>query len=359
VNNAVDEAEASATSGDELEEEQVVREAGDGQLATSTTDGANNAADEAEASASSGHELEEVQIVTTNKWMQLVDELNDNKFDQESLKLAGIRDLFPCEYCPGKNPDPSKEESWRRCVLRKVEKHLWEVMDVTATEVYEVVEDDEDSGPIAEWNMYYRRPTVTSMEKAREDAKAEQIDAMEADEEIMESPRRKRMRGKAFESQQKQAEGMKKRARKVDGKVKEGNIVQIGLSTVDSMKVDSKNLTLVVVEITEKGMYRLAAKNGVLKNVYPRHVISLVKNATKELMGLEDAYNGWRGMSKITEREVARATSIVEGQGMMKCSCKGNCSSNSCKCRKAGRICNSRCHRGSSTCTNHDEDLQE
>jgi len=108
--------------------------------------------------------------------------------------------------CPGKNPDPSKEESWRRCVLRKVETHLWEVMDVTATEVYEVVEDDEDSGPIAEWNMYYRRPTVTSIEKAREDAKAEQIDAMEADEEIMESPRRKRMRGKAFESQQKQAE---------------------------------------------------------------------------------------------------------------------------------------------------------
>jgi hypothetical protein len=182
-------------------------------------------------------------------------------------------------------------------------------MDVTATEVYEVVEDDKDSGPIAEWNMYYRRPTVTSMEKAREDAKAEQIDAMEADEEIMESPRRKQMRGKAFESQQKQAEGMKKRARKVDGKVKEGNIVQIGLSTVDSMKVDSKNLMLVVVEITEKGMYRLAAKNGVLKNVYPRHVISLVKNATKELMGLEDAYNGWQGMSKITEREVARATS--------------------------------------------------
>ena len=72
---------------------------------------------------------------------------------------------------------------------------MWEVMDVTATEVYEVVEDDEDSGPIAEWNMYYRRPTVTSMEKAREDAKAEQIDAMEADEEIMESPRRKQMRG--------------------------------------------------------------------------------------------------------------------------------------------------------------------
>jgi len=127
-----------------------------------------------------------------------------------------------------------------RCVLRKVEKHLWEVMDVTATEVYEVVEDDKDSGPIAEWNMYYRRLTVTSMEKAREDAKAEQIDAMEADEEIMESPWRKQMRGKAFESQQKQAEGMKKRARKVDGKVKEGNIVQIGLSTVDSMKVDSK-----------------------------------------------------------------------------------------------------------------------
>jgi uncharacterized protein Veg len=149
---------------------------------------------------------------------------------------------------------------------------------------------------------------------------------------------------------------MKKRAKKIDGNVEVGNIVQIGLSDVDSTKVDSKNLTLVVVEITEKGRYRLAAKNGVLKNVYPRHVISLVKNATKELMGLEDAYNGWRGMSKITEREVARANSIVEGQGMVKCSCKGNCNSNSCKCRKAGRICNSRCHKGSRNCTNHDED---
>jgi hypothetical protein len=197
------------------------------------------------------------------------------------------------------------------------------------------------------------------VENARENAKAEQIEATEADDEIMESPRRKRLRGKAFESQQKQADGMKKKARKVDGNLEEGNIVHVGLSDVDSTKVDGKNLTLVVVEITGKGMYRLAAKNGVLKNVYPRHVISLVKNATKELMGLDDAYNGWRGMSKITEREVARATSIVEGQGMVKCSCKGNCSSNSCKCRKAGRICNSKCHKGSSKCMNNDEDTQE
>jgi hypothetical protein len=104
----------------------------------------------------------------------------NEKFCQEELKLARIRDLFPCEYFPGKNPDPAKEESWHRCI------------------------------------------------------------------------------------------------------------------------------------ITEKGMYRLAAKNGVRINVYPRHVISLVKNATKELMGLEDACNGWRGMGKITEREVAStATSIL------------------------------------------------
>jgi hypothetical protein len=43
-----------------------------------------------------------------------------------------------------------------------VGKYLWEVMDETATEVYEDFEENEDSGLIAEWNMYHRAPTVTS-----------------------------------------------------------------------------------------------------------------------------------------------------------------------------------------------------
>ena len=50
-----------------------------------------------------------------------------------------------------------------------------------------------------------------------------------------------------------------------------------------------------------------------------------------------------------------RSTSAVNGQGMVKCSCKSECNKQTCSCFKAGRKCNSRCHKGSNKCTNHDD----
>jgi len=50
-------------------------------------------------------------------------------------------------------------------------------------------------------------------------------------------------------------------------------------------------------------------------------------------------------------REVARLQSVTDGQGMLKCDCKGGCKTNRCKCRQAKVLSNSRCHH-SATCAN-------
>ena len=44
-----------------------------------------------------------------------------------------------------------------------------------------------------------------------------------------------------------------------------------------------------------------------------------------------------------------KSASVVGGQGVL------NCNKNICSCFKAGRKCNSRCHKGSTKCTNNDD----
>ena len=69
--------------------------------------------------------------------------------------------------------------------------------------------------------------------------------------------------------------------------------------------------------VTKSGKFRLACKVGVMKTLYSMNRISVVKNGTKELLGLEDAFKEWKGMSKISEREAARRTSNSGGQGFI------------------------------------------
>ena len=71
--------------------------------------------------------------------------------------------------------------------------------------------------------------------------------------------------------------------------------------------------------------YRLVCGKGQLKNLYARSYINPVPNATPNLMGLQEVYESWQGLPKISEREAARSTSIVGGQGMIRCDCTTKC----------------------------------
>jgi chemotaxis receptor (MCP) glutamine deamidase CheD len=175
------------------------------------------------------------------------------------------------------------------------------------------------------------------------------------------SPQRKRQREEAADSLNKQAARMQRRAAATEGEVAVGAVVQIAVDDVDRAKVDDHNLTLIVVELVETGTsekeikYRLAGRGGVLKSLYTRSYIKYLPNATAVLMGLQSVLEGWRDLPQdVSIRTLAKSTSQVGGQGVVHCSCKGKCDKNTCSCFKAGRRCNSRCHKGSKKCTNHD-----
>ncbi len=104
---------------------------------------------------------------------------------------------------------------------------------------------------------------------------------------------------------------------------------------------------------------RVAVKQGLLHRAYVYHKLKRVPEASNncDVLDLQDAFEDWRSLPKISEREAAWFLSSVGGQGIIHCNCRGSCVTNSCTCRKAGRLCSSCCHRNSKQCKNmHDID---
>ena len=103
-------------------------------------------------------------------------------------------------------------------------------------------------------------------------------------------------------------------------------------------KGDHKNIMTVVQSKTEKG-YRLATKQGILLGSYTR-------NQFEPTYSLFLKPSNILADNIISFRQAVRLNSICDGQGFQKCGCSGKnrCEQNRCACRKAGKLCNSRCH---------------
>ncbi len=117
------------------------------------------------------------------------------------------------------------------------------------------------------------------------------------------------------------------------------------------------------VQITEKGLFRLATKKGVVRPCYCASSLQLVDSSVitlasmgldglldNDMAALKDESGNWKEIHPL--RTHARSVSMTGGQGMTRCSCTGKCDTRSCSCKKAGRECNSRCHRNNTKCLN-------
>ena len=105
---------------------------------------------------------------------------------------------------------------------------------------------------------------------------------------------------------------------------------------------------------------RVAVAQGLLHRAYAYHALKLLPTASNniDLNNLRDAYENYRSLPKVTEREAARFVSSVGGQGIVHCNCRCDCTKNSCSCKKANWLCSSRCHRNNNKCKNkHDDDV--
>ena len=191
---------------------------------------------------------------------------------------------------------------------------------------------------------------ITSIENTQDDEEKHDV-----------SPRRASLREKATSNMLKKADSVKKTAmaKSPTSAIILGDVVLVPLDEVDRTKVDGGSLVGVVVSVNkDKSTCHVAVKRGVLKRAYSHHNLRLLSAPSndRKVMDLEDAFVQWRSLPTITEREAARHVSSVGGQGMVKCNCKGECTSNSCACKKAGRLCSSRCHRNNKCCLNNKEE---
>ena len=186
---------------------------------------------------------------------------------------------------------------------------------------------------------------------------------MVINEDLLVSPKRQKLRETAAASLEKQGKRMQARVAGGSGvPVEVGTVVQVAVADVDRSKVDSTNVTLVVVEVVVKGKtkletkYRLACNAGVVNTLYTRSYIAPQWQATPTLMGLEECLSSWQGLPRVSLRACVAVQSTVGGQGMIRCDCAGKCATNKCSCFKADRRCNSRCHKGNQKCCNLDSD---
>ena len=125
------------------------------------------------------------------------------------------------------------------------------------------------------------------------------------------------------------------RSNKVLDEVEIGCNVVVPIPNVDRGKGNPKNIMAVVQSKTEKG-YRL---QGILLGSYMRNQFEPTDSLfLKPSDILADNF--------ISFRQAVRLNSICDGQGFQKCGCSGknHCEQNRCACRKAGKLCNRRCH---------------
>ena len=136
-----------------------------------------------------------------------------------------------------------------------------------------------------------------------------------------------------------------------------GDCVQDPLKWMDTSRLDGGYLVGVVVRVTVGGKLQIACKAGVIDHCFcPSHITKLngVSNDRK-LNQLEEVFHEYEGLPKINMRHAARYVSQTGGQGIQRCKCMGDCSTNRCKCRKNSVKCGNHCKCKIDKCCNREE----
>ena len=126
------------------------------------------------------------------------------------------------------------------------------------------------------------------------------------------------------------------------GKV--GDTVRVRVPDVDRGRCDLRNILGVVTHVNhDNKTYKIGTQFGRINSSYARNQFTTCKEKLMQLENVPDM--------EISLCEYASKLSLSGGQRYKRCSCKTQCSSNRCTCRKSGKICNSKCH-GSLSCPN-------
>ena len=140
-----------------------------------------------------------------------------------------------------------------------------------------------------------------------------------------------------------QAEAMLKQSAKRYKPAQTGDSVMVPIPDVDRGRADFLNLKGVVMEANSSGLYKIGTEHGILNQLYSRNQFA---PTIEKFMSISDVPE-----ISVSLREATKSSSIGLGQGFFRCSCTTGCTTKRCKCRKANKLCNSRCH-SSNSCNN-------
>jgi hypothetical protein len=126
------------------------------------------------------------------------------------LKKARIGSVFPIVRCIN-NKDITNLENWESCILKKVQKELWEILNVHQNEkVEDDIDLDGDDGLKNTWGLYYKNVGdgdeyvtlfITNTERDLFNADIHEV-----------SPKRSTLRAKATANVKKKADAVTKKA---------------------------------------------------------------------------------------------------------------------------------------------------
>ncbi|KAL8589382.1 hypothetical protein ACOMHN_021534 [Nucella lapillus] len=194
--------------------------------------------------------------------------------------------------------------------------------------------DDDDNASQSSSASVIGRPTRRGLSPVRYD---DDDASQSSSDDRARVQRFREVRKVAFRGQQKTAERMVEKSKRLLVNLDVGQCATIRVPDVDRGPSDPKNM-LVVVLAVDNGMFTLGCKEGVLRSKVTAADLHPVK---EPLLSASQVPNITIGVRQAT----AKASG---GQGYQKCQCNSQCTSGRCSCKKKKMACNSRCHPGRS-----------
>jgi len=192
-------------------------------------------------------------------------------------------------------------------------------------------------------------PSTPSMSTRGAKKRASKRNLTDAAEEEL-TPARYAIRQKISTAKKKQADQVNaRRMRLAKLTLEEGDICNVVVEGNVRAATDFHQLPVVVVDIrtsetTSHTSYKVASRDGFIKGRFQRERLIHAPLLTATLMGIDITKAGF-----LDELDVSQASSLFNVLGGAKsCECtKGDCAkSGTCRCKKKGRFCTSKCHKG-------------
>ena len=166
-------------------------------------------------------------------------------------------------------------------------------------------------------------------------------------------------RDQASRGQEKSVEKMLALAKKLKAAFSIGDLVVLKVPDVDRGPFDPNNLLCLIIE-AKNGIFRLACRAGILErcqaaNSFSRSSLLCDFTIDDVPMAVDKKGNSTGERLVLSVRETARELSVGNGQGYVKCSCAGQCSTKRCSCKAANIHCGSKCHGKDFECHNSEK----